>query len=287
MPCCIIFIFTSQYLFFREKFNTQILKNMLKKLGLLFVISLLLMSCVSTKEIHYFQNINSNNKGDKAGSNFETTIKSDDLLMIVVSSENMDAVEKFNLPLIGVPAATAGSLDQVTTQVRTQSYLVDKNGQINFPVLGSIKVGGLTKTEVMSLLDQKLRKYINNPIINLRILNFEVSILGEVARPGSFPIVTERISIFEALAMAGDMTIYGNRKSVIVQRDVDGVKTFAEVDLTSADIINSPYYYLQQNDAIYVKQSKVKSNSAGVGPNTTVILSSASLLVAILAMILK
>lgn len=260
---------------------------MLKKLGLLFVISLLLMSCVSTKEIHYFQNINSNNKGDKAGSNFETTIKSDDLLMIVVSSENMDAVEKFNLPLIGVPAATAGSLDQVTTQVRTQSYLVDKNGQINFPVLGSIKVGGLTKTEVMSLLDQKLRKYINNPIINLRILNFEVSILGEVARPGSFPIVTERISIFEALAMAGDMTIYGNRKSVIVQRDVDGVKTFAEVDLTSADIINSPYYYLQQNDAIYVKQSKVKSNSAGVGPNTTVILSSASLLVAILAMILK
>jgi polysaccharide export outer membrane protein len=260
---------------------------MVKKLGLLFLVTIMLSSCVSTKKIHYFQGSGNNGSANTESKNYETIIKSDDLLMIVVSASNMESVEKFNLSNTSVTGATAGSVDQVGGQMRVQTYLVDKNGEINFPVLGTVKVAGLTKLQVVQNFKERISEYVNDPIINLRIVNYKVSVIGEVARPGEIALVSERITILEALSMAGDMTIYGDRKSVTLIRETDGVKSFYELDLTDAGIIQSPYYYLQQNDVLYVKQNKVRSNSAGVGPNTSVMISAASLLLATLAIILR
>lgn len=260
---------------------------MIKKLGLLFLLAIMLSSCVSTKKIHYFQGGGSNGSETTGGKNYETTIKSDDLLMIVVSATNMESVEKFNLSNVSVVGAMAESLDQATTQLRIQTYLVDKNGEINFPVLGNIKVAGFTKTQVLEDFKTRIGTYVKDPIINLRIVNYKVSVMGEVVRPGEVTLVSERITVLEALSKVGDMTIYGDRKSVMLIREIDGVKNYYDLDLTDAAIIQSPYYYLQQNDVLYVKQNKVKANSAGVGPNTTVIVSAASLLIATIAIILK
>lgn len=260
---------------------------MVKKLGLLFLIAVTLASCASKKDILYFQSSNTADSTQSQNKNFETVLKSDDLLMIVVSADNMGSVEKFNPPIVGTTGTTAESIDQVNVQMKVQTYLVDKNGEINFPVLGKIKVGGLRKSEVVELLIGQLTKYVSNPVINLRIVNYKISVIGEVVRPGEQTLLSERITIPEALSRAGDLTIYGDRKNILLLRDIDGVQTRFVLDLTSNAVINSPYYYLQQNDVLYVQPNKTRVNSSVIGPNTGIILSGASLLLATLALILR
>lgn len=261
---------------------------MVKKISLLFLIAISFVSCVPAERIVYFQGISDKQNSESGKDNFETVIKADDALMIIVSAPDSKSAEAFNLPFAAVMGNTAGfSIDNVNIQPRYQTYLVDKNGNIEFPVLGTINVGGHTKAEVLADLNTRLNKYIDKPVINIRIINYKISVFGEVVRPGQFSVQSERITIPEALSLAGDLTIYGQRNDILLTRDVNGVKTHYVIDLTKADFINSPYYYLQQNDQLYVKPNKTKINSSTIGPNTTVIISSVSLLITIIALIVR
>jgi polysaccharide biosynthesis/export protein len=242
---------------------------------------LLLFSCASKKDIVYFQDINALSSEAK---NYEPTIKSDDVLLIFVSSSTPELAKDFNLLSMGT--MEKGS-DIATTQMRFQTYLVNNKGEIDFPVIGTIKIGGLTRSQAMDKMKGELKKYINDPIVNLRITNYKVSVFGEVTRPGQFSLVSERVTLPEALSMAGDLTVYGDRKNVLIIREIEGVKTYNYIDLTKASLFDSPFYYLSQNDVIYVSPNQTKVNSSAVGPNTTVIISSVSLLITLVALIIR
>jgi len=242
---------------------------------------LLLNSCATTKNIQYFQS-----PEDSVIENtpvaFGATIQSGDLLFINISATEAEAALPFNLyetPIL----STGGAISKPI------SYLVDDEGTINFPVLGPLQVAGLTTKQLIQQLETDLieTENITNPIINIRFANFRVSVLGEVNSPGTFLVSNERISIIEALALAGDLTIYGQRTNVQLIRIEDGKKVFIPIDLTKKDLFSSPYYNLKQNDIIYVTPNKTRVNAAAIGPNTGVIMSSASLLITILALILK
>lgn len=257
---------------------------MVRKILLLFAAVLILSSCASREKVVYFQNISDINKENII--KYEPRLQPDDLLMIIVSASNPEAAAPFNLPIVGV-SGTNGSADNANAQLRYQTYLINNDGDIQFPVIGNLKIGGLTRSEALVKLNTELEKYINNPIVNMRILNYKVSVMGEVARPGTFDITTERITLPEAISRAGDMTIYGNRSNVLVIREVDGKKTYNFVDITKSDFINSPFYYLTQNDLVYVEPNKTRINSSAVGPNTSVIISSVSLLITLIALLAR
>jgi len=244
---------------------------------LLFVV--LLFSCASRKDVVYYQNIDETPTQEKLDS-YEIKIQADDLLTIVVSAQDPEIVVPFNLG--STRGSTTGSGSSPV-----QQYLVDNDGNIEFPILGSLKVGGLSRSEVLAMLKQKISVFVVNPIINLRITNFKISVQGEVNRPGTFPVTSERVTVIEALTMAGDLTIYGKRDNILIIREVDGVKSYNRVDITKADFINSPFYYLAQNDVIYVEPNKSKISASAVGPSTGLIFSVTSLLIALITLIIR
>lgn len=243
----------------------------------------LLFSCAQRKEYVYFQNIETLDGTDKSNT-YEVKIQADDLLTIIVSANDPETAFPFNLSTISVPTAN-GAADGVG-QLTMQSYLVDAAGNIDFPVLGKIKVSGLKRSQLHQLLEERIAKYIKNPIITIRIINFKVSVQGEVNSPGTYPINSDRVTLIEALSMARDLTIYGKRDNILIIREIDGVKTFNRVDITKADFINSPFYYLAQNDVVYVEPNKTKINSAAVGANTNVIISITSLVITLITLII-
>ncbi|MBD3583447.1 polysaccharide biosynthesis/export family protein [Flavobacterium selenitireducens] len=230
-------------------------------------------SCASRKDIAYLQDADIAKEGQ--AQTYEPTLKSDDLLSIIVSAETPEVTVPFNLPAI------QGNYQVDNNQNGIKTYLIDYYGNIDFPVLGKIKLGGLTRTEAVNKLTTAISEYVTNPSVNLRILNFKVSVLGEVQRPGSFNIESERITLLEALSNAGDMTIYGRRHNILVIRETGGKKAFARVDITKTDFIDSPYYYLTQNDVVVVEPNNTRVKSSAVGPNTTLYLSVASILITI------
>ncbi|WP_278036329.1 polysaccharide biosynthesis/export family protein [Flavobacterium nitratireducens] len=232
----------------------------------------------------YYQNIDTTNVSEKAES-YEIKLQPDDVLMIIVSAEDPEIAAPFNLTSESVTTAANPLLS--TGQRTLQTYLVDAYGYIQFPVLGKLKVGGLSRTEVIHLLENKIGTYVKNPIINLRITNFKVSVQGEVNSPGTYQIESERITLIEAISKARDLTIYGRRDNVLIIREIDGVKSYNRVDITKADFIHSPFYYLAQNDVVYVEPNKVKVNGSAVGPNTGVIISISSLLMTLAAILLR
>ena len=239
-----------------------------------FLLVLLLFSCASPKDVVYYQGIEGI-AGNTQAASYEIKIQPDDLLMIIVSAEDPEIAMPFNLKSVSM--VNPSRQDLVRSQETMQLYLVDAVGAIEFPVLGKLKVSGLSRTEVLQMLQQKIGVYIKNPIINLRIMNFKVSVQGEVNLPGSYPIASERVTLIEALTMAKDLTIYGKRNNILVIREVDGVKSYNRVDITQANFINSPFYYLAQNDVIYVEPNRNKINGAAIGPNTGVIISAPEL----------
>ncbi|HEX8017324.1 MAG TPA: polysaccharide biosynthesis/export family protein [Flavobacterium sp.] len=255
----------------------------MKKTLPLFVF-FLFFSCASKKDIVYYQNIDGLNRPE-SNSSYEVKIQPDDLLMIIVSAEDPEIAIPFNLTSVTLPNTT--NLLATTGQQTIQSYLVDRNGNIEFPVIGKIQVGGLSRTEVLQSLKEKIGVYIKNPIINLRIMNFKVSLQGEINMPGTYSVASERITLIEALSMAKDLSIYGRRDNVLVIREINGIKSYNRVDITKADFINSPFYYLAQNDVIYVEPNKTKINAAAVGPNTSVIISAVSILISLSVLIFK
>ena len=255
----------------------------IKKIAFLSLL-LLFFSCASKHDIIYYQNIDGMSKQQNANS-YEIKIQPDDLLMIIVSADDPEVATPFNLKTFSV--STTNRLDVARGQEAVQLYLVDQIGNIEFPVIGKLKVSGLTRTEVLKLLQEKISLYIKNPIINLRIMNFKVSLQGEVNLPGTYPIVSERVTLIEALSMAKDLTIYGKRDNILVIRETNGVKSYNRVDITKSEFINSPFYYLAQNDVVYVEPNKTRVNSSAVGPNTSVIISAISILVSLSVLIFK
>jgi polysaccharide export outer membrane protein len=250
----------------------------------LFSFLFLLFSCGSRKDIAYYQNIDSLGAQQNANS-YEVKIQPDDLLMIIVSAEDPEIAIPFNFTSALVP--NPNKPDMAGGQQIIQNYLVDRAGMIDFPVLGKLQVGGLTRSEVLKSLKEKIGVYIKKPIINLRIMNFKISLQGEVNLPGTYPISSERVTLIEALSMARDLTIYGKRDNVLVIREINGEKSFNRVDITKSDFINSPFYYLVQNDVVYVEPNKTRVNSSAVGPNTSVIISAISILVSLSVLIFK
>jgi polysaccharide biosynthesis/export protein len=252
-------------------------KNSIKLILLVFVFTNI--SCNSRKNIAYLQNIDSLQASEKS-ANFEPILQNDDLLSIIVAAEQPEATLPFNLPQI------QGNYQINENQDGIKTYLVDSNGFIDFPVIGKIKLAGLTRSQAVTKLETEIKEYVTKPIINLRILNYKISVLGEVNRPGNFKISSERITLLEALSLAGDLTIYGRRNNVLLIREVNGVKSFNRIDITQADFLNSPYYYLAQNDVIVVEPNKTKVNSSVVGPNISVILSGLSIVGTIVLIIM-
>lgn len=224
-------------------------------------------SCVTQKQLTYMRDADPA-KADSLNVSFtpqsEAIIRSGDALTIFVSALDAEAVTPYNLPT--VTYATPGTEKTQTTPM-LQYYIVDEEGNIEFPVLGSIHVAGLKRTEVARLIKTKLEAQVLNPLVQVSLVNAKVSVLGEVNRPGQVPMTTGRMTILEALAAAGDMTPYGKRNNVLVTREVDGKLQMARVDVRSADLTTSPYYYLQQNDVVYVSPNAVRavgSTNAGL-----------------------
>ena len=249
----------------------------------MFFVFFFFLSCGSRKDIVYYQNIDGLNSKSEDNT-YELKIQQDDLLMIVVSADSPEIAAPFNLKAANV--VTVSNQDFIGRE-SAQLYLVDSKGVIDFPVLGKLKVSGLKRTDVVELIKNKVSQYIKNPIVNLRIMNFKVSVQGEVTNPGTFTVNSERITLPEALSMAKELTVYGTRNNLLIIREIDGVKTFNRVDLTKADFINSPFYYLSQNDVIYVEPNKSKINASKIGPDTGVVISAASILVTLITLIIS
>ncbi|MFV0471157.1 MAG: polysaccharide biosynthesis/export family protein [Paludibacteraceae bacterium] len=225
------------------------------------VIILILTGCTSQKELAYFNEITEKSAGEINSyfkSNYETTIVPGDQITIVVSG-TPEAVLPFNNPVVAY--ASPGS-KQIYSQPTLQPYLVDAEGYVNFPVIGKIKLGGLNKSESIDFITEKLKPHLKDPIVNINFVNYKITVLGEVQKPGQYPVATERITVLDALGLAGDLTIYGKRGNILITREKDGKLEFARLNLNSDEVFKSPYYYLQQNDVIYVEPNGAKSVSA-------------------------
>ena len=259
--------------------------NISPKIILAILAILSISSCVSRKEIAYFQGLD-NIESQVTESKNGLEIKPNDLLTISVSAYNMEAAQPFNLPVIGVAAGNESGL-RVGGTPQLQPYLVDSDGNIEFPQLGTVEVAGMNRQQLASKLKTAISEYVKDPIVNVRIVNFQVSVLGEVNRPGTFSVQDEYLSLPKALGLAGDMSIYGQRDNVLVVREENGIKTHAYLDLTDAAIMNSPYYYLKQNDVIYVEPNGAQRQSASYNRNAGIYISIASVLISLIVLISK
>lgn len=229
--------------------------------------------CTSRKKVVYFHGgINATSDLNK---NYTPVLHTDDLLSITVMALDPESVKPFNLP-IQLNAANQGYSIGAPSP---PGYLIDADGQIDFPIIGKLKLAGLTRTQAIELLKEKLSNYIKDPTLNIRILNYKITVLGEVRNPGTFTIPNERVTLLEAIGIAGDLNITALRKNVLVIRDVDGKKTETRIDLTNSDLFSSPVYYLHQNDVVYVEPNRAKINSSVVNAsNVGIVISIASLL---------
>lgn len=226
---------------------------------LLLLLLLCFSSCVSNRNLTYLNDLSTTNTFTENITNrVEIIIQPDDQLSIVVSTLNPESNLLFNagvLPNTG----SAGVGATPATGRANEGYLVDKDGYINFPVLGRVRLGGLTREQATVRMTVELSKNVKNPIVNIRFLNFRVTVLGEVTKPSTFNVLGERVTLLEALALAGDLTPYGKREDVMIIREKGNVRSVMRADLSDKQFLNSPNFYLQQNDVVYVSPAKLKS----------------------------
>ena len=259
--------------------------NILRTWRILFsflTVAALFASCQSYKKVPYLQDAEVINQAQQQEKLYDATIMPKDLLTIVVSCTNPELAVPFNLT-VASPLSVASGNSNLNSQPALQQYLVDNDGRINFPVLGELKLGGLTKSQAEQLIVRNLKPYIKeNPIVTVRMSNYKISVLGEVARPGTFTITNEKVNLLEALAMAGDMTVYGVRDNVkLIREDANGKQEIHTLDLNKSETILSPYYWLQQNDVVYVTPNKTQARNSGVGTSTSLWFSATSILVSL------
>lgn len=237
---------------------------MKKYLLILPILALILASCQTPKQMLYFPNLA--NEGDivqvipDSIKNYESRIVPDDMLTISVSALDPNAVVIFNLPTTNFIMPGENT---ISTTPSLHTYLVDKEGYIEFPIIGKVKLGGLTLSQASERLKEEIKNYVEDPLVSIQCINYKITILGEVGQPGSYPIESERVTILDALGKAKDMTIYGNHTNVLLIREENGVRSFHRLDLSQPDIFTSPYYYLQRNDVIYVEPNEARQGYAG------------------------
>lgn len=248
---------------------------------------LLTASCTSYKNVPYLQNPEVVNDYDEIMPLYDAKIMPKDLLTITVNTSDPEAAAPYNL--VVQTSINAGHSTSLTAQPSLQQYLVSNEGTIDFPVLGRLEVIGLTKGEAENLIREKLAPHFNEiPIVTVRMSNYKISVLGEVTNPGTFTVSNEKVNIFEALAMAGDLTVWGVRDNVkLIREDAKGKREIINLNLNNAEIITSPYYYLQQNDIIYVSPNKTKAKNSDIGQSTSLWFSAISIVLSIANLLIR
>ena len=232
----------------------------IKKLLLMAVAVVVMASCSTTnRSLTYFEDIDSVASQEVLQSDYSLKIIPDDELLITVTSMMPNATAMYNLPLSN-PSTRNAIL--AVTQPQQQTYVVDKNGNIQFPVLGEIKVEGLSTQELREELVKRISKDVKDPIVRVQLVNFRINVLGEVRNPHAVSVRKERYSILDAIADAGDLTVYGERENVLLIREENGKMVCHRFNLNDADILKSPYFYLRQNDVIYVEPNKVRQDNS-------------------------
>jgi polysaccharide export outer membrane protein len=239
-------------------------KNIYLNIFLFFTALVILTSCANQKRIVYFQKEISQSDTISVAQQYVPTIQPGDILSIYVSSLNPAASSFFN-PYNSAGASigadnTATGGGAPLTQPTANGFLVDASGIIELPLVGTIKVGGLTTVQARDTIKNSLKTYLKEPTVNVRFLNYKISIMGEVARPSVYVIPNEKVTLPEALSMAGDLTIFAKRENVLIVRDNNGKKEFGRVNLNTREIFTSPYYYLHSGDLVYVEQGKGKAS---------------------------
>ena len=260
---------------------------MKKFLGLVGAVAglLWLASCSTSKEIEYFQDIDRVYM-EQLNTEYEAIIKKDDRLSIVVSGPDKTVTAPYNLTLGEMGMSTSSV--STNPETATLSYLVDAQGNIEFPTLGTIHVEGMTRNQLVSYLTGRIGKDVKNPIVYVAFKNYKITVLGEVRTPGTFVMDSEKISLLQALGRAGDLTLTAKRDGIILLREVDGRQEHYTIDMRKSDLLNQPYYYLQQNDVIIVPPSSVRVASATTATGIwSVLLSSITTAIALVTMILK
>jgi polysaccharide export outer membrane protein len=227
-------------------------------LSTLCVSILMLASCGTVKDIAYFQN-KTKNHPEAIDNEAGIVIQPKDMISIVVSSRNPELVTMFNLPVVSYQAGS--EIVSGAGQQRLLGYVVDEEGNIDFPVLGKLHIVGMSQSEVINLIEGKLQGQLVNPIVTMRFLNARVTVLGEVRNPGTYVLNNGRMTLLEALGIAGDLTQYARRENILVTRENNGKVEFARLNLSSDEIFTSPYFYLQQNDVVYVEPNQARTTS--------------------------
>lgn len=238
----------------------------MRKVLLLLLASLAITSCATKKEIVYFQDADSLNS-TAMNAVFEPVIEANDILYISVSSLDEEVILPFKRNALTNPIQTNN------TNAGLQGYLVNSNGEIQFPVLGSISVSGKTRGAVQEDLRAKIQEYVTDVVVDVRIMNFKITVLGEVNNPGVLRVEDERVTLPEAIGLAGDFTEDGKREAVVVIREQDGKRVVTRVDFTKTELFSSPFYFLKQNDVVYVEPSLKGVKKSGFIPDIPALLS--------------
>jgi polysaccharide export outer membrane protein len=247
-----------------------------------FLYSLILIvfvtSCASKKDVYYFQEIDST----AAENSFKfLNIQPGDILDIQIKALNPESV------LVFQRQATLGLQQQQVQDRAIDGCLVGEDGSINLPIVGAIDTTNQSTQALAQIIQEALKPYINNPTVNIRLLNFRISVLGEVNNPGTFTVLEERLSLPQALGLAGDLTINGDRNHLLLIRNEAGKKTNKVIDLTKTDFLESPFYFLKQNDIIYVRPNNARVKSSGLVGNASTLVSILSLAVSLFIVITR
>lgn len=261
---------------------------MQKHISYLILIFLIfqLSSCKTREHLVYFQQEGAGNNGGVIQGNYTPTLKTDDLLSILVTGDDPEAVIPFNLPAGLTPQNINSGYTMGNPAMN--GYLIDINGEIAMPVIGRLKVAGLNRMEAIELIEKKLKEYVTNPVVQIQIQNYKVTVLGDVKSPGTYKIPNERITILEAIGLAGDLNLTGTRKNVLVIRDDNGKKMEYRIDLTSKDLFFSPVYYLTQNDVVYIEPNKTARSESTLWRTTgPIFISLTSIIITTVSLILR
>ena len=256
------------------------MKNVLRAL----IVILITASCSNQRQFTYFRDIPDTIKNYQvADTGFRAvTIKADDVLQVNISSPNPEATSFF-------ATQGAGTNDIANAASTPNTYLVDHEGGIDLPLVGRVTVKGLTSMQAKNAIKSRVATYLKDPIVTVRLQNFKVTVLGEVARPANYIVPNERISVLDAIGLAGDLTIFGRRENVLMVRELEGKKVFVRFDLNKSDLFQSPYFYLQQNDILYVEPNRQRAASSDMTTirNVSIITSLAGLATIVVTQLLR
>ncbi len=264
-----------------DKTRLLIVNNWLPVFALVLFVSIGVTGCKTHEKLVYMQpKITTDSIPNQT---YSPVYKVNDLVAVSVSGSDQESVKPFNLTVV---AFSQGDGRVSGTPVQ-QGYFVDLAGEIAMPVIGKVKIAGLTREGAVAAIQEKLLPYVKDPLVAIRLMNFKVTVLGEVKVPGVVEVSNERITLLEALGAAGDLLITGERKNVLIIRERNGKKIELRVDLTSNELLKHPAYYLEQNDVVYVEPNKTKRNSSMVGPGASVVIALASLVITTISILTR